>query len=202
MTDLDKIPTHLLAAIYASSLIFCPYDDHLCVSNVYTRPSTAKMWRLVYEETIREIHTPHLSVVQAALLYLHKPRTEARSAAADTPFHWSFMGVILGLSSSLALHLDCQDWLIPPWEKRLRRRLWWMIYVEEKWRSLLGGFPTLISDDQWDVSELTKDDFFIDEDFRLEVSTDVNESETLGDSVHFRYLVKLSQIVEDVHRSF
>lgn len=79
-----------------------------------------------------------------------------------------------------------------------------MIYVEEKWRSLLGGFPTLINSDQWDVSELTEHDFLIDEGIGTGVP-DTNQgsgNEDLELGVRFRHLAKLSLIVEDVHRSF
>ncbi|RFU34250.1 hypothetical protein B7463_g2069, partial [Scytalidium lignicola] len=202
-STLERVPTHLLAAIYASSLIYCPHDDYLCVSNVYSQPSAAKIWRIAYEEIFREIHTPHLSLVQAMLLYLQKPRTGQSNVASDTPFHWSLMSMLMALSTSLALHLDCHEWNIPPWEKRLRRRLWWMVYVEEKWRCLLGGYPSLISSDQWDVSELTEEDFIGDavDDFDKPVPID-GGGRVFESGVRFRHLAQLSLISEEVYRSF
>ncbi|OAP56818.1 hypothetical protein AYL99_08930 [Fonsecaea erecta] len=207
-STLETMPTHLLAAIYASSLVYCPHDDHLCVSKVYHQPSATKIWRIVYEEMFREIHTPHLSLVQAMLLYLQKPRTGQSSVACDTPFHWSLMSMLMALSTSLALHLDCQAWNIPAWEKRLRRRLWWMVYVEEKWRCLLGGYPSLIHGDQWDVAELTEKDFVIDrvdDDCHRANNGDRSNrgnSWVVESGERFCQLAQLSIISEEVYSSF
>lgn len=207
-STLEKIPTHLLAAIYASSLIYCPHDDYLCVSKVYSQPSATKIWRIVYEEIFPAINTPHLSLVQAMLLYLQKPRTGASSVASDTPFHWSLMSMLMALSTSLALHLDCDAWNIPPWEKRLRRRLWWMVYVEEKWRCLLGGYPSLINADQWDVAELTEKDFVIDTDTNAVNGNGTGNGINNGtgwvveSGERFCHLAQLSRISEEVYHSF
>jgi Fungal specific transcription factor domain len=206
-TIISKLPTHLLAAIYASALPFWHYDDHLCVMKAYNRPPANQIWRIVYEEILRDIHTPRLSVLQACLLYLQKQRAPQDSAAADTPFTWSFLSWTVGLATSLGLHVDCANWDIPAWEKRLRRRLWWAIYSEEKFRSLLVGQPTIIRRDQWDVSSLKDEDFFLDtppEDITNTGSPPLQEL-SLGQNVesglHSRYLAALAQIVDDVYQS-
>lgn len=149
------------------------------------------------------MHTPHLSVVQASLLYLQKPR-RGSSAAADTPFKWSFMASLVALSTTLGLHLECKEWAIPRWEKRLRRRLWWLVYSEEKWRSLLLGMPSLISEDQWNVSDLDDEDFLLDQSISIaHVSMRDQEQQTLQPRCeHFRHLVSLVQIGDDVYRGF
>ncbi|RDW66463.1 hypothetical protein BP6252_10098 [Coleophoma cylindrospora] len=200
---LAKVPTHLLAAMYASSLAFCPFDDHLCVSNAYKKPPTRELWRLVFEEIFRDIHTPRLSCLQASLLYLQRPREAHNSAAADTPFRWSFMASTFALATSLGMHIECQDWCIPAWEKRLRRRLWWVTYSEEKWRSLLQGQPALITKDQWDVGELTDEDFMIEGASKdMNGSAKVMITEDKASALHFRWLASLAQIVDDVYQSF
>jgi hypothetical protein len=207
--SLSRVPTHLLAAMYASSVAFWADDDHLCVSKAYKQPSASLLWRIVFEEILREIHTPRLSVLQACLLYLQKPRAaELNSAAADTPFRWSFLAFTVGLTTSLGLHLECQDWSIPTWEKRIRRRLWWSVYSEEKWRSLLHGQPTLISRDQWNVSDLREEDFLID---RPRPSYNGNtgigpgqieKEKAVESGLHFRELAALAKIADDIYQSF
>ena len=194
----------MLAAIYASSLAFCAYDDHLCVSNAYKEPSANQLWRIVFEEILREIHSPRLSVLQASLLYLQKPRAAHNKAAADTPFRWSFMASTVALATMLGLHIDCQDWCIPAWERRLRRRLWWVVYSEEKWRSLLLGQPALISKDQWDVNDLHDEDFLIE---GTQVILNGSPGGVSGQSdganaLHFRWLAQLALISDDVYQSF
>lgn len=202
---LDKIATPLLAAIYALSVQFCRYDQQLCVSNVYTSPPKETLWRIAFEEIMREIHTPRLAILQAALLYLQKPQPPAASAAADSPFRWSFLGFAVSLSTSLGLHLDCQDWPIPPWEKRLRRRLWWIVYSEATWRSLIIGFPSLINEETWDVDELTELDFLTDscptepDEAPSMPAGDASGTDRAADYMHF---ARLTTIAAQLYRDF
>ena len=193
---LDQIPVHLLAAIYASALPFSAHDDYLCVFITYSPPPLNRLWRIVYELLAEEIHTPHLAALQAGLLYLHKSLDEGRSAMADTPFVWSWVGSMVGLASSLGLHIECRMWGIPAWEKRLRRRLWWAVYAEDKWRSLLMGRPPYIRSEEWDVSALDAGDFVF-QVHSVPSSTGVGEM-----NVPFRFLVDLAGIAETIHDSF
>ncbi|KAJ5086198.1 hypothetical protein N7532_010969 [Penicillium argentinense] len=193
---LAKVPLHLLAAIYASAFPFVANDDYLCVLNTYHASPVQRLWRLVYELVCEEIHTPRLAVLQAALLYIHQqPTDEARYTTADTPFIWSFVGQIVGLACSLGVHIECRMWGIPAWEKRLRRRLWWAVYAEDKWRSLLMGRPPFIHPAEWDVSDLDEGDFLIGP--RQGFSTSSCDTE-----IPFRYLVNLARIAEEIHETF
>ncbi|KAL5337260.1 hypothetical protein BJX70DRAFT_409399 [Aspergillus crustosus] len=158
--NLQTIPVHLLAALYASALPFVKCDDWLSVVYAYQPPPAAQLWRLCFDIILAELHTPHLSVLQAGLLYLQKPMiSPSQSSAADTSFGWSFVGMMVGLATSLGLQLECRIMGMPLWERRIRRRLWWAIYSEEKWRSLLLGRPPYLRDDEWDVTDLDEGDF-------------------------------------------
>ncbi|KAL2836943.1 fungal-specific transcription factor domain-containing protein [Aspergillus pseudoustus] len=205
---LSKLPPHLLAAIYAISIQFCHYDPILCVSKVYTKPPTDQLWKLALQEIFREIHTPHLAVLQAILLYLQKPQVEMSGAVADSPFRWSFLSIAVSLSSTLGLHLDCRAWPIPEWEKRLRRRLWWAVYSESAWRSLLMGFPNHIHDDHWAVEELDKTDFLVDAHSPNDVDSpqDAPQLPPEADADMYRYdfvyLVRLACIASDIYWKF
>lgn len=157
---LDALPAHLLGALYGAALPFAVNDDQLAVLHIYDQLPLDGVWRLVYRCLQGELHRPRLSVLQAALLYLHKTGPDRRRyAASDTAFVWSFMGSIVGLTHSLGLHLECRMFGIPAWEKRLRRRLWWAVYIEDKWLSLLMGRPPYVRQGEWDVSELDDADF-------------------------------------------
>ncbi|KAJ5751212.1 hypothetical protein N7533_008240 [Penicillium manginii] len=196
LSVLAKVPIHLLAAIYASAFPFVAHDDYLCVLNTYHSSPVQRLWRMVYELVSEEIHTPRLAVLQAALLYLHQqPTDEARYTTADTPFLWSFVGQIVGLACSLGVHIECRMWGIPAWEKRLRRRLWWAVFAEDKWRSLLMGRPPYIHPAEWDVSELDEGDFLVGP--RQGFSTSSCDTE-----IPFRYLVNLARIAEEIHETF
>ena len=158
--ELEAMPVHLRAAIYASALPFSTDDNHLSIWQTYNKPSLVRLWRIVYELVLVEIHRPHLSVLQSLLLYLHKnPAHESNQALPDTPFLWSLVGSTVGLATSLGLQLECGMFGLPNWEKRLRKRLWWAVYAEDKWRSLLMGRPPFIRREEWDVTELQSVDF-------------------------------------------
>lgn len=189
--SLQGIPVHLLAALYASALPFKIHDPELVLCGVYDGQLCDKLWRMVYQLIIQGIHTPHLSILQACLLYLQRLPVGSQSALADSPFLWSFLGTTVGLASSLGLHLEPQPWGIPAWEKRLRRRLWWAVYVEEKWRSLLIGRPPFIDREEWDVQTLDDIDFVVDGQ---------DESHEYG--APFRSFTKLAIIADNIHQTF
>lgn len=193
---LANVPVHLLAAVYASAFPFVGHDDYLCVLNTYHNSPVQRLWRMVYELVTEEIHIPRLAVLQAALLYLHQQPIDAtRYTTADTPFTWSFVGQVVGLACSLGIHIECRMWGIPAWEKRLRRRLWWAVYAEDKWRSLLMGRPPYIHSAEWDVSDLDEGDFLIGP--RQGFSTCSCDTE-----IPFRYLVNLACIAQQIQETF
>ncbi|KAL2812761.1 hypothetical protein BJX63DRAFT_443365 [Aspergillus granulosus] len=158
--NLHTLPVHLLAALYASALPFAKFDASLSLVYAFQPPPAAQLWRLSLDLILEEIHTPHLSVLQAGILYLHRPYDGPQQRSiADTPFHWSFVSMMVGLATSLGLQFECRPMGMPLWERRLRRRLWWAIYSEDKWRALLLGRPPCIRQDEWDVTDLDESDF-------------------------------------------
>lgn len=187
---LSRMPTHLLAAVYGSSLPFVSDDDHLAMFALYEKPSISKIWWIVYQLIQEEIHAPKLSVVQAALMYIHKPLKDYNShAVADTPFTWSFVGTVVGLAHSLGLQLECGMMGLPAWEKRLRRRLWWALYIEDKFLSLMLGKPPYLRSSEWDVVELNDNDFTITPQSHLPI---------LGSKLPFRDMARLAVIAEAI----
>lgn len=189
---LERCPLHLLAAMYALAMSFVSHDEHLSVWHAQTSPSTDVLWRLVYEELQEDIHISKLSVVQAMLLYLHKsPSDDGRNTLSDTPFVWSWTGKLVGVATSLGIHTESSMWAIPSWEKRLRRRIWWAVYAEDKWRSLLIGRPPCIHQEEWDVEDLDASHFG-----SASAGCAENESEL------FRSFISLTRIAGAVQETF
>ncbi|KAH8701582.1 fungal-specific transcription factor domain-containing protein [Talaromyces proteolyticus] len=201
--SLQNVPVHLLAAIYATALPFKNHDPALVIFGVYDESLGDRIWRIVYELLMQEIHTPHLSVIQACLLYLQRLPTGSQSALADSPLIWSFLGSAVALAHSLGLHLEPSPWGIPSWEKRLRRRLWWAVYLEDKWRSLLIGRPPFIHPEDWDVKDLNDTDFIVDE--LEEISAGELHAILPAESEYgliFRSFIKLAQVADRIHQTF
>ncbi|KAL4889644.1 fungal-specific transcription factor domain-containing protein [Aspergillus ambiguus] len=189
---LQEMPVHLLAAIYASVQPFTQFDEHISVWTAYSSPPTEQLWRLVLEAILTEIHTPHLCTLQAGLLYLNRSTGSATSTVADSGLLWSLVGMFVGLATTLGLQLECRPMGLPSWERRLRRRLWWAIYAEDKWRSLLMGRPPYIRNDEWDVTDLDNDDFHKDELFHTPVQPDSEYA------VPFQWFVRLSRVADEI----
>ena len=104
---LNLLPVHLLAAIYATALPYALEDAELTLLQVHEQPPVHRLWKLVYELISVEIHRPRLSVLQAAVLYLHKDtRDNIGQVTVDTPFSWSFLGSVIGLATTLGPGLD------------------------------------------------------------------------------------------------
>lgn len=157
---LDKVPTPLLAAIYATSYPFSADDDYLSLATAHNTPPVSQLWCLVHKLILSNIQAPRLSTIQAAILYCNKRVDDAHNCVVtETSSTWSLMGMVVGMAHSLGLHLECRLFGLPAWEKRLRRRLWWAIYNDDKWMSMMFGRPPYIHSSEWDVSELDDNDF-------------------------------------------
>lgn len=99
-----------------------------------------------------EARNVKLETIEAALL--HAQRHTYIFRAPTMPGLWSDMGSIVGMSYDIGLNIDATNWDIPDDQKKRRKRLWWTVYVQEKWTALTLGRPSYINDDQHDVEEL------------------------------------------------
>lgn len=191
---IDSASTGLLAGVYALALPFTAWDGALCVNQVYSKPSSQDLWRICYRCLQREMHFPQLSTIQISLLLLNQPPLDV--ASYDTPALWSLASSTLAQAQALGIHVDPTKWKLPPWEIRLRRRLWWSVVVEHVWRAVTQGRQPLLVRENWNVAPLSSRDFRIDPEVRDEKSGDDKSYE------YFLQLCTLTIIANDVCRSF
>ncbi|WYZ39511.1 hypothetical protein EsH8_III_001425 [Colletotrichum jinshuiense] len=184
----SAVPTCLLAAIYGHALPFCVFDDKLCV-DVDTLPSADHLFRLAWMAALSQFHTPSLATVQTMLLMIQRRPTNKH--VADTPFKWVMLADTVALAQCLGLNLDPTDWPIPQWEKRLRRRLAWAVYVQDRWLSLNFGRSSHIQECDWDVSPLSSSDF----------GTFSGVEDEPAVSTHFLHLASLTEIVSKIQQN-
>ncbi|CAK7222514.1 hypothetical protein SCUCBS95973_004867 [Sporothrix curviconia] len=169
VSALEKVPTYLLAATYAAAAPFLRYDPVLCVSSLSSSMAgiTDMLWTMAYDAILQRLsggEAGGLAILQTILIYLQRPMADNRPAHVDNnSASWFLVATAVQSAFKLGLHMDCRAWPgLPPWEKRLRRRLWWVVYSETIFRSLLAGNPNPIHNDQWDVAVLDDADFVID----------------------------------------
>ncbi|KAH6693870.1 fungal-specific transcription factor domain-containing protein [Plectosphaerella plurivora] len=189
-----EAPTGLLAGVYALSLPFAPWDETLCLSNAYAKPSVDALWKISYTSLQREMHFPHLSCIQIYLLLQNHFQFD--SVSVETPFVWSTAASMLAMAQSLGLHTDPSGWSLPAWEIRLRRRLWWAVYCEHTWRSITHGRSSMIRHDDWDVSPPCAEDFAAEEVLRLPDDIEKQSPD------YFIHLCALTAIADGICRQF
>ncbi|EDN07753.1 hypothetical protein HCAG_04263 [Histoplasma mississippiense (nom. inval.)] len=113
------------------------------------RPDAARLERMATRLLNESLAQPHISTIQAGLLLSQKP-------TLNTP---ALIAHLVTAGYDLGLHQNCNSWNIPSWEKGLRKRLSWALYVQDKWCALVHGRPSHIFAANWTVKELVMEDF-------------------------------------------
>ncbi|KAJ5663274.1 hypothetical protein N7507_004005 [Penicillium longicatenatum] len=145
----------LLAAVYLVALDWKLFDRTLATAP--STPDAENLENLAMRAMDDDLKRPKLSTLQAGLLLLQRIRSS----------HCTLPAQLLSLGQTLGIHIDCTDWKIPEWEKGLRRRLAWALYMQDKWGVLVHGRPSLIpaqidedkGTNDWDVAPCTFEDF-------------------------------------------
>ncbi|OTB03686.1 hypothetical protein M426DRAFT_321614 [Hypoxylon sp. CI-4A] len=176
----------LLAAVYILAINWWDYSEELSKSQ---RPNVRGLERLVRSSLADAMWRPKLSTVQAGLLLSQRPEGD----------QWAPTAQLVAVAQELGLHLDCTHWKIPPWEKGLRKRLAWALYMQDKWGALVHGRPSHIFSSNWVVQPLAPNDFpesdMDDQD--PEVKLDVERGRTL-----FVQMVYLTQVLAEILETF
>ena len=82
--------------------------------------------------------------------------TDDPTVAKDS---WYWLGISLSLSQAVGFHLDTPGYCKR--NKRLSRRIWWNIFIQDRKLSLGMKYPCRIRDGDYEVPMLTLDDFEI-----------------------------------------
>ncbi|KAH6688570.1 transcriptional activator protein DAL81 [Plectosphaerella plurivora] len=179
----------LLAAVYLLALDWSIFDRTLSTSS--WQPDQSRLEALALRTMNDDMKRPKISTLQAGLLIQQRAKNNT----------WTFTSQLIALSHGLGLHVDCSDWAIPEWEKGLRRRLAWALFMQDKWGALVHGKPCLIRpDEDWDVRPCRIEDFpenAADEEHDPEGSAEV----VIGRELFLRH-IELSLILSDVLRTF
>lgn len=152
-----EIDPSLLATVYLSAVRYWNFDEELAS---FTKPETKLLEDLAYDSFQTSMQTPKLFTAQAALVL-----AQYQSAASDGELDARYAQLTTQLATvvySLGLHIDCSEWTIPRWEIALRRRVGWAIFTQDRWSSILGARPSIISREDWGLLPLSSGDFLHD----------------------------------------
>ncbi|KAL2315286.1 Transcription factor [Schizosaccharomyces pombe] len=141
-----KLSPILLTAMYASSIIYWDADKEL---RNYPRLDAKKLWDLTEDFLDLSFSLSRLSTLQAAIIFL------TGRPWINVAGNWSILTRAIALAQILGFHLDCSEWQIPKEEKILRNRVWWALFVNEKWLSMYIGINASIRQDDYLVPPLT-----------------------------------------------
>ncbi|KAK1759533.1 fungal-specific transcription factor domain-containing protein [Echria macrotheca] len=176
----------LLAAIYILAINWWDHSDELAP---LPRPNVRELERYMRTTLADAMYRPKLSTVQAGLLLSQRPEGD----------QWAPTAQLVAISQELGLHLDCTTWKIPPWERGLRKRLAWALYMQDKWGALVHGRPSHIFSSNWAVQPLNPNDF-------PDVEWDENDTEDRIEIERgrtlFGQMVHLSQILAEILETF
>ncbi|WAO94812.1 Hypothetical protein NCS54_01241400 [Fusarium falciforme] len=197
-----RIPAALLGAVYLSAIRWWTYDPEL---SIRTPPDAALLRRMLRTAIPASYHRPKLSSIQAALLLLQCQPEDPLNP--DHTFQWGLTCQALAIGQCLGLHLDASNWTIPQWERNVRKRLSWALFMQDRWTALAYGRPVHIHDDDWTVGDLTTADF---SDFESEGQSTSSSSGSDDDrrsiastgKTQYIQMVRLTQILSVVYSNF
>ncbi|KAJ9646860.1 hypothetical protein H2204_000552 [Knufia peltigerae] len=195
--DRLSIPASLRGAIYGMGGVFWNQDPVL--KTVTRNFEQYELFQAAQASLERELEAPNLWRTQACLLMIHEKA--ANNTTFETPRLWTLSGRAVSCAQMVGLHRDPSDWNIAPWEKSLRKKLWWSTYVTDMWTSVSHGNPPHIYRASYTTAELNMNDLQVDEDVPEDLADMVDETSTLFDAstaARFLEMVKLTQILHTV----
>ncbi|KAM6530553.1 hypothetical protein FSOLCH5_000047 [Fusarium solani] len=185
------IPSSLRGAVYALACVFwrkdpslegpCPFQQHDLTNHAQ-------------ESLRRELESPNLWRLQASLLLMHMVPPDIDSV--ETPYTWIMASQATAAAQMIGLHQDPAKWNIAPWEKKLRRKLWWATYFTDCWSAVCHGNPPHIAADTFTTPPPDLEDLRSDEDLPLDLHHMVdpcNTSFRVPDGVRFLEMINIAR---------
>ncbi|KAK2800696.1 hypothetical protein FQN50_008006 [Emmonsiellopsis sp. PD_5] len=190
----------LLAAVYFVALKWLdPAAIGAGAAAHLRRPDATRLEAMATRLLNESLARAHISTIQAGLLLSQK-------SPLNTP---TLIAQLVTVGFDLGLHQDCSAWKIGAWERGLRKRIAWALYVQDKWCALVHGRPSHIFKANWTVRELDAVDFTDAYSTRSNSNSMNNNNVDGGEaeeappgSLLFRRFVTLTAILSDILDTF
>jgi len=182
----------LLAGMYILALNWWSHDPKLAIK---PRPEAGQLETIASKSLSATMQRPKLSTVQAGLLLLQLPEADS----------WSLTTQLVAIGQELGLHLDCSNWEIPLWERELRKRIAWALYMQDKWSSLIHGRPSHIFGANWAVQPMSVGDTVSEESQgnpNAAFETEEEREEIEKGRILFSQMISLTSIMAEIMDTF
>jgi len=190
-TSGQNVSPPLVAGMYILALNWWSHDPEL---SQHQRPDIGALDTIASKTLAAAMQRPKLSTVQAGLLLLQRPEADS----------WSLTTQLVAIGQELGLHLDSSAWSIPLWERGLRKRIAWALYMQDKWSSLIHGRPSHIFGANWAVKAMSDDDVteeaLVNPNFAAETEEEKAESEK--GQILFAQMISLTGIMAEIMDTF
>jgi NCS1 family nucleobase:cation symporter-1 len=194
--DRRQMPASLRGAVYALACLFWDREPSLPGSRApYEQHELAD---LALTSLQRELDSPNLDKMQASLLLLHLKPNDVDSV--EHPRTWTQTAQAVACAQMIGLHQDPDQWSIPSWEKKLRKKLWWATFAADVWSSLCHGNPPHVYPSSYSTSPLTADDMWFDEEVAPDLHRFVDPDDTARLFIGARFVehIKMAVLARDV----
>lgn len=123
---------------------------------MHPAPDVTVLREFVRHSSVYGARFPRMITIQALLMQytMLAFKTVAKNAEI-----WSGISTLYATAQSLGLHEDAGPWHLAKWEKNLRKRLWWQLFVSEKFLAHSLGRASHIHPDSYNVTLLEAQDF-------------------------------------------
>ncbi|GFF31743.1 transcriptional activator protein DAL81 [Aspergillus udagawae] len=172
----------LLSAVYVLALKFVDIGP---ASQSVRRPDAGRLESTALKLLIESLPHATISTIQAGLLLMEKSTIATHALNAQ----------LVTAGFELGLHQDCSGWNMETWEKGLRKRLAWALYMQDKWSALVHGRPSHIFAFNWTVKDLVEQDFT--EAFHTD-NTQQDDADVGHGPLFFCHMVALTTILSDI----
>ncbi|KAI9927804.1 hypothetical protein AWENTII_012548 [Aspergillus wentii] len=172
----------LLCAVYVLALKFVDVGP---ASQSARRPDVQRLESTALKMFTDSLPQATMATIQAGLLLME------RSSLATSALN----AQLVTAGFELGLHQDCSNWKLEDWEKGLRKRLAWALYMQDKWACLVHGRPSHIFSFNWTVKDL------VEQDFTDAFHSDAEEGDdsSVGHGpLYFCHMVSLTTIISDI----
>ncbi|KAJ0271674.1 hypothetical protein COL940_010906 [Colletotrichum noveboracense] len=181
-SDKTKLPASLRGAVYALASVFEKKDPSLKGPFPFQQHQLADY---ATDSLQRELDSPNLAKLQASLLLLHVKPNHVDSI--EHPRTWTSTAEAVAIAQMIGLHQDPERWSLAPWEKRLRRKLWWVTYVTDVWSAVCHGNPPHIYPASFNTSAMAMEDLRSDEDLSEDLQIMVDPISARFPPLHLAY---------------